>query len=181
MFWQTPFSVRGPRLSSSWDPKDIGGPPALWNRLSTVPFIRIFDPFQNSVTGFMPPVFCQQLPRIDAVVISHSHYDHLDAGSVSSLNARFGGTLRWYVCSVHLQWALINLPRPGKSHVISVWFQHVLLSCVNVPLQVCAPGFDGLADEDGLWECDRVRLVGRELRAGLWWHHICLHTLSALE
>lgn len=38
-----------------------------------------------------------QLPRIDAVVISHSHYDHLDAGSVASLNARFGGTLRWCV------------------------------------------------------------------------------------
>uniref|UniRef100_A0A673A0R0 N-acyl phosphatidylethanolamine phospholipase D n=1 Tax=Sphaeramia orbicularis TaxID=375764 RepID=A0A673A0R0_9TELE len=39
------------------------------------------------------------LPRINAVVISHSHYDHLDAGSVSSLNARFGGELRW-VCYV---------------------------------------------------------------------------------
>lgn len=39
----------------------------------------------------------QQLPRIDAVVISHSHYDHLDAGSVASLNARFGGALRWCV------------------------------------------------------------------------------------
>lgn len=38
-----------------------------------------------------------KLPRIDAVVISHSHYDHLDAGSVARLNARFGGALRWYV------------------------------------------------------------------------------------
>lgn len=38
---------------------------------------------------------CQQLPRVDAVVISHSHYDHLDVGSVASLNARFGGSLRW--------------------------------------------------------------------------------------
>lgn len=31
------------------------------------------------------------------MVISHSHYDHLDAGSVASLNARFGGALRWCV------------------------------------------------------------------------------------
>lgn len=38
---------------------------------------------------------CQQLPRIDAVVISHSHYDHLDVGSVAGLNERFGGELRW--------------------------------------------------------------------------------------
>lgn len=44
-----------------------------------------------------------QLPRIDAVVISHSHYDHLDAGSVASLNARFGGELRWYVCWICCQ------------------------------------------------------------------------------
>lgn len=72
------------------------------------------------MTGFIPCVFCQQLPRIDAVVISHSHYDHLDAGSVYSLNARFGGTLRWYVSSVHLHLALINLTRPLKSHVVSV-------------------------------------------------------------
>lgn len=61
------------------------------------------------MTAFIPCVFCQQLPRIDAVVISHSHYDHLDVGSVYSLNARFGGTLRWYVYSLHLHLALINL------------------------------------------------------------------------
>lgn len=51
----------------------------------------------SSTFKFLLLLSCQQLPRIDAVVISHSHYDHLDAGSVASLNARFGGELRWYV------------------------------------------------------------------------------------
>ncbi|XP_056311576.1 N-acyl-phosphatidylethanolamine-hydrolyzing phospholipase D isoform X2 [Danio aesculapii] len=44
-----------------------------------------------------PPCTMEQLPRLDAVVISHTHYDHLDADSVSALNARFGSALHWFV------------------------------------------------------------------------------------
>uniref|UniRef100_A0A673MIU7 N-acyl-phosphatidylethanolamine-hydrolyzing phospholipase D n=1 Tax=Sinocyclocheilus rhinocerous TaxID=307959 RepID=A0A673MIU7_9TELE len=44
-----------------------------------------------------PPCTIEQLPRLDAVVISHTHYDHLDADSVAALNARFGSSLRWFV------------------------------------------------------------------------------------
>ncbi len=44
-----------------------------------------------------PPCTIEQLPRLDAVVISHTHYDHLDADSVAALNARFGSGLRWFV------------------------------------------------------------------------------------
>lgn len=36
-------------------------------------------------------------PDLDAVVISHSHYDHLDLNTVVMLNARFGNDLRWFI------------------------------------------------------------------------------------
>jgi N-acyl-phosphatidylethanolamine-hydrolysing phospholipase D len=44
-----------------------------------------------------PPCTIQDLPKIDCVVISHNHYDHLDYNSVKELNRRFGDSLRWYV------------------------------------------------------------------------------------
>ena len=43
-----------------------------------------------------PGVAWEALPEIDAVVISHDHYDHLDRPTVARLHARFGGRLRWF-------------------------------------------------------------------------------------
>lgn len=45
-----------------------------------------------------PACMIEDLPEtLDAVVISHNHYDHLDVGSVNALKNRYGDQLRWYV------------------------------------------------------------------------------------
>lgn len=44
-----------------------------------------------------PALTFGQLPRIDAVVISHNHYDHLDRETVERLNAQDGGPPRFFV------------------------------------------------------------------------------------
>jgi len=46
----------------------------------------------------VPPVpALDELPHIDAVVISHNHYDHLDQDSVAQLAAQTGGSPRFFV------------------------------------------------------------------------------------
>ena len=44
-----------------------------------------------------PGVALADLPEIHAVVISHSHYDHLDVDSVRQLHRRSGGKLHFFV------------------------------------------------------------------------------------
>jgi N-acyl-phosphatidylethanolamine-hydrolysing phospholipase D len=65
-----------------------------------------------------------ELPEIDAVVISHNHYDHLDYGSVEALNARFGDNLYWFVPLKLADW----MRDVGCNNVIELdWWQE---SCI---------------------------------------------------
>ena len=51
-----------------------------------------------------PAVTVDGLPKIDAVVISHNHFDHLDSNSIKDLNNRFGSQLFWFVPLGLSQW-----------------------------------------------------------------------------
>ncbi|KAM6320742.1 N-acyl-phosphatidylethanolamine-hydrolyzing phospholipase D [Aegotheles albertisi] len=77
-----------------------------------------------------PPCTVEQLPKIDAVVISHTHYDHLDYNTVTSLNGRFGSELRWFVPLGLLDW----MQRCGCENVIELdWWE-----------ENCVPGHDAV-------------------------------------
>lgn len=66
------------------------------------------------------PCNVEDLPPIDAVVISHNHYDHLDVTSVKSLNSRFGDKIRWFVPSGLAEW----MKSTGVQNVVELkWWE----------------------------------------------------------
>lgn len=52
------------------------------------------------------PCKVNDLPKIDAVIISHNHYDHLCSATVDELNKRFGNEICWYVPMGTGQWMM---------------------------------------------------------------------------
>ena len=54
---------------------------------------------------FVPPgVAFEDLPPIDAVLLSHDHYDHLDEPTVRRLNARSGSAVQWITPLGYTTW-----------------------------------------------------------------------------
>jgi L-ascorbate metabolism protein UlaG (beta-lactamase superfamily) len=81
---------------------------------------------------YQPPgVALDDLPQIHAVVISHSHYDHLDVDSVRQLHARSGGALRFFVPLGLKPW----FAELGIDNVTELdWWEHVELGGVRFTL-----------------------------------------------
>ncbi|XP_057297051.1 N-acyl-phosphatidylethanolamine-hydrolyzing phospholipase D-like [Hydractinia symbiolongicarpus] len=65
--------------------------------------IKYYHPGDNK--RYRPPVYeVKDLPRIDCVFITNSHFDYLDLSSVRQLNERFGEMLLWYVPQGVAEW-----------------------------------------------------------------------------
>uniref|UniRef100_A0A3B3VYE1 N-acyl-phosphatidylethanolamine-hydrolyzing phospholipase D n=1 Tax=Poecilia latipinna TaxID=48699 RepID=A0A3B3VYE1_9TELE len=104
-----PYFVQNPEALDS-----PAGMRVTWLGHATVLVNILTDPIFSQRASFLqfmgpkrysgPPCTVEQLPRIDAVLISLSHYDHLDAGSVASLNTCFGGELHWFVPLGLMDW-----------------------------------------------------------------------------
>jgi N-acyl-phosphatidylethanolamine-hydrolysing phospholipase D len=70
---------------------------------------------------FVPPgIPFEELPPIDVVVISHDHYDHLDASTVRRLVRKFGDRIRWITPLRYKQWMR---KRGAASHIELDWWE----------------------------------------------------------
>ncbi len=77
----------------------------IWsNRCSPVCFL-------GPKRHFEPPLSLDELPKIDVVLLSHNHYDHLDKKAVRALHKRFPEIL-WIVPKGVKKWLVTRLWRP---------------------------------------------------------------------
>ncbi len=51
-----------------------------------------------------PALGLDSIPPVDAILLSHDHYDHLDKPTVRALNDRFGSTLTWFTPLGYERW-----------------------------------------------------------------------------
>lgn len=94
------------------------------------------------------PISVNELPVLDAVIISHTHYDHLDLNTVTSLNNRFGTDLRWYVPLGLAGW----MSSVGVDNVVELdWWEESFLTpniSTHSPEVVAEDQRSGSADSD---------------------------------
>jgi N-acyl-phosphatidylethanolamine-hydrolysing phospholipase D len=77
--------------------------------------------FMGPKRALPPGVALAELPPVDVVVISHNHYDHLDAGSIQALEARAPGKTLFLVPLGLKTW----MQDLGVRQVVELdWWQH---------------------------------------------------------
>ncbi|HEX5520957.1 MAG TPA: MBL fold metallo-hydrolase [Longimicrobiaceae bacterium] len=82
-----------------------------------------------------PAVAFEALPPIDAVLLSHDHYDHLDSPTVRRLRRRFGDSVAWFTPLGYRRW----FARRGVRNVHELdWGQREALAGKAGTLQITA-------------------------------------------
>ncbi|PNH01258.1 N-acyl-phosphatidylethanolamine-hydrolyzing phospholipase D [Tetrabaena socialis] len=91
--------------------------PVFSERCAPVQFAGPKRVVAPALTGEEP-----QMPALDFVLLSHNHYDHLDTGSVRTLQRRYGKGLTWYVPLGLRSW----FASEGVTNVVELdWWQSV--------------------------------------------------------
>ncbi|KAF2142744.1 uncharacterized protein K452DRAFT_350515 [Aplosporella prunicola CBS 121167] len=121
--------------------------PVFSERMSPVGFLgpKRFTP---------PPCALQDLPEVDLVVISHNHYDHLDAATVRFLHQRGQGRVR-FLCTLGVKPCLTGMG-VGEAEVVELdWWEGVRVDVhgVGAVKLVCTPAqhFSGRS----LWDAGK--------------------------
>ena len=65
-----------------------------------------------------PGLRADQLPRIDVVLLSHNHYDHLDRRSMRDVAVQIGGPPAFMVPRGTEAWFATNLPRAARNAAV---------------------------------------------------------------
>lgn len=103
-----------------------------------------------------PPIALGDLPRIDYVLISHNHYDHLDAKTVAHLHA-FHPEIQWIVPLGLARW--FRRRGRGKVFELNWWETHQTPGCTVTA--VPAQHFSGRT----LWDKNKTFWNGYVLEA----------------
>jgi len=112
-------------------------------------------PVRSLRRRFEPPIALADLPPIDIVLLSHNHYDHLDAKTVATLH-RFHPQIEWIVPEAVAHW--FHCRRIHSVTEISWWKTHSAKNCAITA--VPAQHFSGRS----LWDKNKTHWNGYVLQ-----------------
>lgn len=121
----------------------------IWNERCS-PF-RSIGPKRH----YSPPIALEEIPRLDFVLISHDHYDHLDFSTIQRLHARFPD-LVWVMPLGVKAWFQKRFPALKKESLIELgWWKTMHFKKVSIT-SVPAQHFSGR----GLFDRNRTLWMG---------------------